>query len=206
MHVAGLAFGPADKVQWASAERGVDFFDIKGDVEALLAPRQARFVADVHPALHPGRSARIELDGEAIGWCGELHPRWRQSYELAQAPMLFELDLDACLARPVPHAAPLPKQQSVIRDLALVMSDRVSHDALIAVAMADATGLTRSVQLFDLFKPKAATASIGLDERSMAVRIELRDDEATLTDERIDAAVEAIKARLQSQLGARLRA
>jgi phenylalanyl-tRNA synthetase beta chain len=62
------------------------------------------------------------------------------------------------------------------------------------------------VQLFDLFKPKAATVSIGLDERSMAVRIELRDDEATLTDERIDAAVEAIKARLQSQLGARLRA
>jgi phenylalanyl-tRNA synthetase beta chain len=206
MHVAGLAFGPADKVQWASAERSVDFFDIKGDIEALLAPRQARFVAAVHPALHPGRSARIELDGEAIGWCGELHPRWRQSYELAQAPMLFELDLDACLARPVPHAAPLPKQQSVIRDLALVVSDRVSHDTLIAVAMADATGLTRSVQLFDLFKPKAATASIGLDERSMAVRIELRDDEATLTDERIDAAVEAIKARLQSQLGARLRA
>jgi phenylalanyl-tRNA synthetase beta chain len=206
MHVAGLAFGPADKVQWASAERGVDFFDIKGDVEALLAPRQACFVAAEHPALHPGRSARIELDGEAIGWCGELHPRWRQTYELAQAPMLFELDLDACLARPVPHAAPLPKQQSVIRDLALVVSDRVSHETLIAVAMADATGLTRSVQLFDLFKPKAATASIGLDERSMAVRIELRDDEATLTDDRIDAAVEAIKARLQSQLGARLRA
>ncbi len=206
MRVAGLAFGPADTVQWASAERGVDLFDIKGDVEALLAPRRARFVAAEHPALHPGRSARIELDGQAIGWCGELHPRWRQAYELGQAPVMFELDLDACLARPVPHAAPLPKQQSVIRDLALVVPDRVSHDALIAAAMADTTGLTRSVQLFDLFKPKAATAGIGTDERSMAVRIELRDDDATLTDERIEVAVAATKARLQSQLGARLRA
>jgi phenylalanyl-tRNA synthetase beta chain len=119
---------------------------------------------------------------------------------------LFELDLDACLARPVPHAAPLPKLQSVIRDLALVVPDRVNHDALIAAAMADATGLMRSVQLFDLFKPNTATAGIGIDERSMAVRIELRDDDATLTDERIEAAVEATKVRLQSQLGARLRA
>jgi phenylalanyl-tRNA synthetase beta chain len=206
MRVAGLAFGPADELQWGIAERAVDFFDVKGDVEALLAPRSVRFVAAEHPALHPGRSARIELDGQAIGGCGELHPRWRQAYELPQAPLLFELDLAAIQRLGVPAAAPVPRQQSVIRDLALVVPDRVGHDALIATAMADATGLTRSVRLFDLFKPKAAIAGIGADERSMAVRIELRDDDATLTDERVDAALAATRARLQSQLGARLRA
>lgn len=206
MRVAGLAFGAADAVQWGLAERAVDYFDVKGDIEALLLPLQVRFVAAEHPALHPGRSARVEIDGQAIGWIGELHPRWRQAYELPQAPVLFELDLAALLARPVPLAAPVARQQSVTRDLALVMPDQVSHDALIAVAMADASGLVRSAQLFDLYKPKSALAGIGADERSLAVRIELRDDDETLTDERIEAAMNAAVARLQSQLGARLRA
>ena len=206
MRVAGLAFGPADSVQWGAPERGVDFFDLKGDVQALLAPQTARFVAAEHPALHPGRSARIEVDGQAIGWCGELHPRWRQAYDLPQAPLLFEIELAALQRRSVPVAVALPKQQSAIRDLALVLPDHVSHDALIAAALADASGLMRSAQLFDLYKPKMAAAGIGNDERSLAVRLELRDDETTLTEERIEAAISATLARLQSQLGARLRA
>jgi phenylalanyl-tRNA synthetase beta chain len=206
MRVAGLAFGPADSVQWGAPERAADFFDVKGDVQALLAPRQARFVAAEHPALHPGRSARVEVDGRAIGWVGELHPRWRQAYELPQAPMLFELDLDALLVRAQPQPVPVPKQQSAIRDLALVVPDRVDHDSLIAAALDDPSGLVRSAALFDLYKPKVATAGIGADERSMAVHLELRDDQTTLTEERIEAAVAAALTRLQSQLGARLRA
>ena len=206
MRVAGLAFGPADSAQWGAPERGVDYFDLKGDVQALLAPQTARFVAAEHPALHPGRSARIEVDGQAIGWCGELHPRWRQAYDLPQAPVLFEIELAALQRRSVPVAVAVPKQQSAIRDLALVLPDHVSHDALIAAALADASGLMRSAQLFDLYKPKTAAAGIGNDERSLAVRLELRDDETTLTEERIEAAISATLARLQSQLGARLRA
>jgi len=206
MRVAGLAYGPADSVQWAAPELAADFFDIKGDVQALLSPWQARFVAAEHPALHPGRSARIEVDGQAIGWCGELHPRWRQGYELPQAPLLFELDLAALQKRIVPMAVAVPKHPSAIRDLALVLPDHISHDALIAAALADASGLVRAAQLFDLYKPKAAVAGIGSDERSLAVRLELRDDETTLTEERIEAAMRATLARLQSQLGARLRA
>jgi len=206
VRVAGLAFGPADSVQWGVAERGVDFFDIKGDVQALLAPRQARFVAAEHPALHPGRSARVEVDGQAIGWCGELHPRWRQGYELSQAPALFELDLAALQERDLPCAVAVPRQQSAVRDLALVLPERVSHDTLIQTALADASGLVRSAQLFDLYKPKTSVAGIAADERSLAVRLELRDDEATLTDERIDAVMRATVSRLQTQLGARLRA
>ena len=205
MRVAGLAYGPADAVQWGTPERAVDFYDVKGDVQALLAPLRVRFVAAGHPALHPGRSARVEVAGQSIGWVGELHPRWRQAYELPQAPLLFELDLDALLARPLPQPVAIPKQQSAIRDLALVLPDRVDHDTLIATVLADTTGLVRSAALFDLYKPKAATPGIGADERSLAVRLELRDDQATLTEERIEAAVGATLARLQLQLGARLR-
>ena len=206
MRVAGLAFGPVESLQWGTVERGVDFFDVKGDVQALISPRRARFVVAEHPALHPGRSARIMVDGVPIGWCGELHPRWRHVHELPHAPMLFEMDLAALQQRPVPIAAAVPRQQSSVRDLALVLPDRVSHDALIAAAVADPSGLVRSALLFDLYKPKAPVPGIGPDERSLAVRLELRDDGVTLTDERIEAAVSAALTRLKTQLGARLRA
>jgi phenylalanyl-tRNA synthetase beta chain len=86
----------------------VDFFDVKGDVEALLAPRQPTFEARRAPRLHPGRCARVLLDGKAVGWVGELHPRWRQGYELPQAPVMFELDLDALLQRRDVPALPRP--------------------------------------------------------------------------------------------------
>jgi phenylalanyl-tRNA synthetase beta chain len=205
MRVAGLAYGSAAEAQWAERERAVDFFDVKGDIEALLAPRAARFVAAEHPALHPGRCARIELDGVAIGIVGELHPRWRQAYELPAAPLLFELDGEALLERGVPHFVPLPRQQSAWRDLALIVRDDVTHEALIEAARAAPAPLLRSARLFDLYTPAAPGAGIGAGERSAALRLELRDDEATLTDERIEAEVAAVLAMLQQRLGARLR-
>ncbi|HET9820811.1 MAG TPA: phenylalanine--tRNA ligase subunit beta [Burkholderiaceae bacterium] len=204
--VGGLAYGPCDDTQWGLSERGVDFFDVKGDVEALLAPCALTFVAGTHPALHPGRSARIELGGHAIGWIGELHPRWCQGYELPLPPVLFELDLDAVLRRPLPTPQPLPRQQSVLRDLALVVADHVSHDALIAALLDDDSGIVRAARLFDLYKPKAAGGGIAGGERSMAVRLEIRDDAATLTDDRVDAVLAQLLGRLQERLGARLRA
>ncbi|MEF7617285.1 phenylalanine--tRNA ligase subunit beta [Aquincola sp. MAHUQ-54] len=205
LRIAGLAYGPAQPAQWGVPERAVDFFDVKGDVEALLAPRRAAFVAAEHPALHPGRSARVEVDGQAIGWIGELHPKWRQGYDLPQPPVLFELDVEALKVQTVPVFRPIARQQSVWRDLALVVHDGVAHDTLIATIEDDASGLVRSAQLFDIYKPKAPTAEIGAEERSMAVRIELLDDTATLTDDRIDAAVAGIVERLRGRLQARLR-
>jgi phenylalanyl-tRNA synthetase beta chain len=205
MRLAALSYGPVDALQWGAPERVADFFDVKGDIEALLAPTAAQFVAAEHPALHPGRSARVEVNNRVIGWIGELHPRWCQGYELPSAPgapVVFELDLDALLERPLPVAKLLPRQQSAWRDVALVVGERVTHDALIAALADDATGLVRSAQLFDLYKPKATDGR----ERSMAVRLELRDDEATLTDERIDAATQQAISRATSRLGARLRA
>jgi phenylalanyl-tRNA synthetase beta chain len=210
MRVAGLACGAAEDLQWGCKERAVDFFDLKGDIEALLAPRRARFVADTHPALHPGRCARIELDGRPVGQVGELHPRWRLAYELPQAPLLFELDLAAVLDLKVPVFEPVARQQAVLRDVALVLQDTVTHDALTASLVADAAGLIRSARLFDIYKPASPTSSGPAGwlpgERSLAVRLELRDDVATLTDERIDAAVQAAVARAAQAHGARLRA
>ena len=207
LRLGGLAWGPADQQQWSQRDRAVDFFDVKGDLEALFAPQTLTFDAAEHPALHPGRSARVSLNGTPIGVIGELHPRWRQAYEITgSAPVVFELDLDASLGRTLPHGQPLPRQQAVQRDLALVVKDSVSHDALMAAITTSGGALLRSARLFDVFKPApGASTDLQADERSLAVRLELLDDEATLTDERIDAVVNAIVAATTQAVGARLR-
>jgi phenylalanyl-tRNA synthetase beta chain len=206
MRVAGLAWGPADPLQWGREDRPVDFFDVKGDVEALLSPREARFVSDAaHPAMHPGRCARIDLDGAPVGHVGELHPRWRQAYDLPSAPLLFELDLAALLERLLPGVVPVPRQQAVSRDIALVVGESVSHDELVRVLGDEPAGLVRSVTLFDIYKPKAPQAGLAAGERSLALRLELLDPDATLTDERIDAVVAQAVTRAAAAFGARLR-
>ncbi|KQV48816.1 phenylalanine--tRNA ligase subunit beta [Pelomonas sp. Root1217] len=207
LRLGGLAWGPADQQQWSQRDRAVDFFDVKGDLEALFAPQTLSFEAAEHPALHPGRSASVKLNGVAIGIVGELHPRWRQAYEISGgAPVVFELNLDAALARTLPHGQPLPRQQAVQRDLALVVKDSTPHDALMATITAAGGALLRSAKLFDVFKPAAgASTDLQPDERSMAVRLELLDDEVTLTDDRIEAVVSTIVAAASNQLGARLR-
>lgn len=207
VRVSGLAYGPADAAQWGTASRAVDFFDVKGDVETLLAPRQPRFVAAEHPAFHPGRCARVELDGQAVGFIGELHPKWRQAYDLPQAPVLFELDAQALATRVVPAFTSVPKMQSVYRDLALVVNDATTYESLIgAIVQAKTDGLVRGARLFDIYKPKTPVAGIADNERSLAVRVELRDDEQTLTDERIEAAMAAVIDALSQGVGARVRA
>jgi phenylalanyl-tRNA synthetase beta chain len=209
MRVAGLAVGGADSLQWGAKERPVDFYDVKGDVEALLAPRQPVFEAAEHPAMHPGRCARVLLDVQPIGFVGELHPRWRQGYELAQTPVLFELELDAVLAREVPALRAMSKFQAVERDLAVIVAESVSHAALHkAIGSAPTAGLLRNAILFDVYRAKPGAASAGLaeGEKSLAVRLTLNSDEATLTEEQIEATVQAVLAALQQQVGARLRA
>ncbi len=206
MRIAGLAWGPVDALQWGEAERQVDFFDAKGDVEQLLAPRTVTFAPAGHPAMHPGRCAKVIVDGQAIGHVGELHPRWRQGYDLPSAPVLFELDLAAVQQRDVPQAQPLPRQQAARRDLALVVQETVTHDALIGALRADPSGLVRSATLWDVYRPTKAGADFADGERSLAVRLEVLSDDATLTDEQIAAAVGAAVARATAACGARLRA
>ncbi|MET0383347.1 MAG: phenylalanine--tRNA ligase subunit beta [Burkholderiaceae bacterium] len=205
MRIAGLAWGPVDAMQWGVVERDVDFFDVKGDIEQLFAPLAVAFVPDSHPALHPGRCAAVIVAGRAAGHLGELHPRWRQGYELPSAPVLFELDLAAAQARDVPKAQALPRQQAARRDLALVVQEHVTHDALMAALRADESGLVRSATLFDVYRPSQAAADFAPGERSLAVQLELLADDATLTDELIAQAVSAAVARAAAACGARLR-
>lgn len=205
MRVAGLAYGPAQPLQWLAPDAAVDFYDVKGEVEALLAPRRPEFVAADHPAMHPGRCAAVRLDGRIVGHLGELHPKWRQAYDLPQSPMLFELDLACVQQREVPQARPIQRQQAVTRDVALVVPPGVTHDAMMKVLCADEQSLVRNATLFDVYKPKSGSTDLAAGERSMAVRLELLDDTATLTDERIDATVAAAVRRVQAALGARLR-
>ncbi|MEP7302495.1 MAG: phenylalanine--tRNA ligase subunit beta [Caldimonas sp.] len=206
LKVGGLAFGPVEPMQWGSAERPVDFFDVKGDLEALLAPRRPRFVAAPHPALHPGRSAAIELDGRRVGFLGELHPRWRQAYEIPGSAIVFEVDAEVLLERASPTFVPLPKQQPAWRDIAVVAGRGVTHAALIDAVDAGSAGAVRAATLFDVYEPKSPVAGIGEGERSLALRLEIRDDAQTLTDERIEGVVAGVLAALEARLGVRLRA
>jgi phenylalanyl-tRNA synthetase beta chain len=211
MRVAGLACGNTNVMQWGQPEQGADFFDIKGDVEALLAPARPVFEAADHPAMHPGRCARVLLGDRAIGFVGELHPRWRQGYDLAQAPVMFELELDAVLQRHVPVFQAVAKHQPVQRDIAVWVQEAQSHaDLLRAVWAAPTGGLLRDALLFDIYRPKSAaqadpTLEAPAARKSMALRLTLNSDDATLTEGQIEAAVDAVLATLAEQVGARQR-
>ncbi|WP_408596674.1 phenylalanine--tRNA ligase subunit beta [Limnohabitans sp.] len=207
MHVAGMVFGGAAPAQWGSKEQGIDFFDVKADVQALLAPAQPSFEASDHPAMHPGRCAKVLLHGAVIGHVGELHPRWRQSWDLAQAPVMFELQLDAVLQRQVPVSQPVARFPAVERDIAVIVKESVTHAALMAAVHAAPThGLLRQAVLFDVYRPKTDNAGMALDEKSLAVRLTLNSDEATLNEAQIEGVVQAVVAQLTQQLAARLRA
>jgi phenylalanyl-tRNA synthetase beta chain len=206
MRVAGLAYGDADGIQWARTARGADFFDVKGDVQALLTPLQADFRPAEHPAMHPGRCASVWKDDVAIGFVGELHPRWRQSWEFAHAPVLFELDLDAVCDRQVAAFEAVPRFQPAERDIAVIVADTISHaDVTAAVHSAETAGLLQDALLFDVYKPKQPVQGIGAGEKSLALRLTLASTEATLTDDQIDTAVKAVVDRIAVRLGGRLR-
>jgi phenylalanyl-tRNA synthetase beta chain len=212
MRVAGLVYGNLDELQWGRAEQAADYFDVKGEVEALLAPLKATFEPAQHPSMHPGRCARVLSNGQEIGFIGEMHPKWVQSYELAKsakggkAPLLFELELDALLQRPVPVAQPVLKTQDVERDIAMLLAEKVTHAAVVAaIAAVPLNGLTRTATLFDIYRPKVAGGDIAVDEKSLAVRLTFNSQDATLNDEVIEAAVNAVVEQLTCQVGARLR-
>ncbi|HYW58027.1 MAG TPA: phenylalanine--tRNA ligase subunit beta [Polaromonas sp.] len=207
MRVAGLAYGPRAALQWGQSDAGVDFFDVKGDVQSLLAPLQAVFSPATHPAMHPGRCASVTIGGVDVGFVGELHPRWRQSYELPHAPVLFELALDAVLTRPVPAFKSVSKLQPVERDIAVIVAEGVTHAAVMAaIHGADTRDLLKSANLFDIYRPQQANASMQLGEKSLAVRLVLGSEDATLTDEQIESAVKAVLESLSSRVQGRLRA
>ena len=201
MRIAAAAFGPADEEQWGIPGRGVDFFDLKADVEAMVWPRAARFEAATHPALHPGRSARAWVDGEALGWIGELHPRWQARFELPQPVVVFELDATLLQAVPVPHPGQPSRFPSVVRDLAVLVDAERPVQALLDALSAEKPAIVRSVRLFDLYHGKNLPAG----RKSLAFRIVMQDTEKTLTDAEADSAIAQMIELLGQRFGATLR-
>jgi phenylalanyl-tRNA synthetase beta chain len=205
--VAAIAYGPVADEQWGQSTRAVDFFDVKADLEALFAPRALRFEKQEHPALHPGRSAAVVLDGKQVGFIGELHPRWLQKYDLPQAPVLFEVDADALCARIVPQYTEISKFPGATRDLALVVKQDVPAQALLDVFGAELASnplgkLVQAVVLFDEYRGKG----LAQDEKSLAFRFALQDTQSTLQDESVEAIMTALASVAQQQHGAKLRA
>jgi phenylalanyl-tRNA synthetase beta chain len=205
--VAAIAYGPAQDEQWGLPTRAVDYFDVKGDLEALFAPRAVRFIKAEHPALHPGRSAVVEVGGRAVGFIGELHPRWLQKYDLPNAPVLFEVDADALRERGVPRHTEISKFPGATRDLALVVKQDVAVqdvlDTFAAAAQANPAGkLVQAVVLFDEYRGKGLES----DEKSLAFRFGLQDTQSTLQDDAVEALMAALVDAAKEKHSARLRA
>jgi phenylalanyl-tRNA synthetase beta chain len=205
--LAAIAYGQAIDEQWGAPARVVDYFDVKADVEAMFAPRALRFLKADHPALHPGRSAQIELDGIVVGVVGELHPRWLQKYDLAQAPVLFEVDVAALQQRPLPAYTEISKFPGATRDLALVVKQDVAAqdilDAFAAeIAKNPAGKIVQAIVLFDEYRGKGLEA----DEKSLAFRFSLQDTQSTLQDDAVEAVMGAVLAAAQQKHAATLRA
>lgn len=211
MKLAGAAWGPAAEEQWGVPTRQVDFFDVKMDVESLFGARgrHLRFEAAAHPALHPGRGARVMLDGKHVGWIGELHPRWAQQADLAHAPVVFELDVDALSEGELPQVRELSRQPVVVRDLALWVDEDVTVqsmlDTVAKAVKADAQlAVVQDARVFDVWRDKAQ-GSEPVAEKSLAFRFWLQDTEVTLDEARVADCLARIKEALVAAHGARQR-
>jgi phenylalanyl-tRNA synthetase beta chain len=205
LKLGGLACGSAWPEQWGEASREVDFFDLKADL-ACLRP-DLIFEAGVHPALHPGRTARIRsADGQALGWLGSLHPARVRDLDLSVTPILFELLLEPLLSAQVVQVEPVTRFPILIRDLAFVLEASVPAAQVLteieALRQTDPRMAPVSqVVLFDEYRGK------GLEnkDKSLAFRFWLQDTERTLSDAQADAAMAAVIDRLALSHGARLR-
>jgi phenylalanyl-tRNA synthetase beta chain len=201
LRVGGLAFGPALPEQWEGAKRPIDFFDVKGDLEALAAPLTIRTEAATHPALHPGRSARVWVDGEPAGWVGELHPRLLGTFELPQAPVVFELDLSPLGRRPQRVARPLSKLPVVRRDIAVVVDETIPVQAVLDALVAVKPPSVDHIALFDVYRGRG----IEVGKKSLAILVLMQDTARTLTDAEIDATVAVLLREIENRFGGTLR-
>ena len=201
MRIAAAAFGTADQEQWGIATRNVDFFDLKNDVEVLLAPMHVRVEPAQHPALHPGRSARVLLNGMEIGWLGELHPRLQRKYELPAPLVLFEMDAEALLARSLPQYAEVSKFPPVHRDLSYSFDEEIPVQSIIDSLIRLNSPIVETVSVFDVYRGKG----IENGKKGLAFRVLLQDTQKTLTDAEVDAALAGLRGVLEQEFGAKLR-
>src|SRR5882724_6572542 len=201
VRIGAAAYGPVLDEQWDTSARGVDFFDVKADLENLVAPLPVRFEPAAHPALHPGRSARVLVDGKPAGWIGELHPKWQQKYELPQPPVLFEVEAGPLESVPVPRPEVPSKYPPVVRDMALLFDSNTPVQAVFDAIQAEKPPIVRAVRLFSLYRGESLPAG----RKSLAFRVVMQHTERTLTDAEADAARDALVALLGRKFSAILR-
>ncbi|MDO8437464.1 MAG: phenylalanine--tRNA ligase subunit beta, partial [Nitrosomonadaceae bacterium] len=198
--MAGLAYGGALSEQWGLPARNVDFYDVKGDVESLFAPRNLSFQAAEHPASHPGRSACILFDDRAIGWIGELHPQWQQQYDLPQAVVWFEVELGALIQDSVPKVKDISRFPPVRRDLAVLVDENVTAQSLLDVMRAENALNVVELELFDVYRGHGVEQG----KKSLAFRVLLQDTQKTLSELEIETCIAILVDALQKN-GAQLR-
>jgi len=192
LRLAALCAGPAVPEQWGGANRNVDFYDLKADVESLFPAHALRFDKLAHPALHPGRAASIVRDGKVIGIIGELHPQWVQKYELANlgnlAPVVCEIELEALTNQPLPHYREVSRFPAVVRDLALLVPLDQPLQPLLDALRGAAPTIVCDIQLFDVYQGKG----VEQNQKSLAFHIVMQDTEKTLADSEADVAIKQL--------------
>ena len=202
--IAGLISGENNPEQWGEQGGKVDFFDIKGDVEALLTAGgidDVRFEAQLNPALHPGQSALITRGEQPVGWIGKISPVVAKSLDLPADAYLFELALDVLLQARLPVFSELSKFPSIRRDFALIVDENISLQNVQDCIESAAPIILKELKLFDIYTGKG----IDSGKKSLAIAMNLQDDSKTLTDEDVEAAVTQILSALSEKLNAKLR-
>jgi phenylalanyl-tRNA synthetase beta chain len=204
--VAGLALGTRAAEHWdGGAGPEVDYFDVKGDVEAVLrltgAATAFRFEAATHPALAPGRTARIVRDGRVVGWVGALHPELAKRIDKKRTAVVFALELAALGPTSVPAFKRYSKFPSIRRDLAIVVDAKVSAESLTKAARAAVGDILQQVLVFDVYRGE------GVDSRrkSIGLGLILQDASRTLTDEDADQRMRSVMQQLEREFGATIR-
>lgn len=202
--VAGLISGPVAAESWSLNSRDVDFFDLKGDVEALLElggnPQPVEIKVASHSALHPGQSAQVWRGGELVGWLGQLHPEHQK--KLACGPcFVFELELSAVLAGSVPGYQDISRFPEVRRDIAVLVDTDCSAGSVLSCVRQAAGEQLTDTTLFDLYQGE----NLPKNKKSLALTLTFQHPSRTLKDEEINAAVDNIVLALKQQVNGVLR-
>jgi phenylalanyl-tRNA synthetase beta chain len=203
--IAGVASGAVLPKQWGERERPVDYFDVRADIEALLVGTRAsdefRWVAAVHPALHPGQTARLLRGDRSVGWLGRLHPEIERVLDLTYSAVVFELETEPAFASAVPEHRELSRFPAVRRDIAVVLDAAVPVAGVLDQARRSAGPLATDVEIFDIYQGPG----IGSGLKSVAIGLNLQDVSRTLTDDDADAVVAQVVADLKREFDATIR-
>ncbi|HFQ5251927.1 TPA: phenylalanine--tRNA ligase subunit beta [Vibrio vulnificus] len=203
--LAGVIAGTRSEEHWNIDTNTVDFFDLKGDVEAILElsanDKAYSFVAAKHPALHPGQSAAIVVDGKEIGVIGTVHPELERKFGLNGRTIVFEIEWSAINRKVIPEAVALSKFPANRRDIAVVVDEAVASGDIVNACLEVGGEFLKAAKLFDVYVGK------GVEEgkKSLAIALTLQSNERTLEDADIAGAVDAIVAHVSEKFGASLR-